>query len=773
VGRAGGRFRGALAGATVAVVAVAAFLPALTGGFVWDDDLNVLTNPHIRGLSGANLTWMFTESHAGHYQPLTWLSYTLDYALWGMAPGGYHLTNLLLHALNAVLLLVLCLRLGRWINADSQADTRSQAEAAGNAAEEANAPATPNNSTANAPASVSGWYLVAASVAVVLFAVHPMRVESVAWVTERRDVLSASLGLGAVLAYLTYVRRRGWYWFAATFGLLLAALLARAGAMVLPFVLLLLDAYPLRRLGYTRELHDAEAWSDHRRWPRLRTVLLEKAVLLIPCVVVAALAAAAQVDTGATASLTHHPLGDRLLQAAYGLAYYLAKTAWPMVLSPIYELHLPWTWDEPRHLLSLVAVGLAVVVLLIRGRRRPGWVVLAACYALLLAPVLGLLQSGSQEVADRYSYTALMPWTVALAIVLGRWCRDGADKRRRRMIVVAAGVMLAAGLGVRTWQYTRVWGSPLSLWTHAVERGPASAIAARNLGHALLEVDRPAEAREAFALGRRLKPRELHLEHAQLLLADGAYQAAISDLEPLTAWHPEAAALQRLLARAYAGAGELEAARRQYVRALKLEPRDRATRQAYIELLQRLGADQEAARQRQILAAVEPSESSASGTAEEDRQRVVTLMELGDFAGATGLLRARLEREPKDDQAWYLLGQCQLGMEQFAAAREAFRQATELKPEVAIYHNELGRVLGLLDDPSGAAAAYRAAVRLEPELLAAQYNLGIVLAHLGEFEDALTALEHAHEIATRTGRTELLPRIEARIERVRTESAGG
>ncbi len=211
--------------AVLALVSFVVFVPALEGGFLnWDDDQNFVDNPNYRGLGASQLRWMFTTFLMGHYIPLTWMTLGLDYVVWGMNPVGYHLTNLLLHAANAVLFYFMALRLLRASVPGGHAD--------------------------------GSWALTLGSgFATLLFAVHPLRAESVAWITERRDVLSGLFYLAAVVAYLRYCdgavpegrRTRKWYW--ASLGLFALALLSKAMAVTLPVILLALDVYPLRRFG--------------------------------------------------------------------------------------------------------------------------------------------------------------------------------------------------------------------------------------------------------------------------------------------------------------------------------------------------------------------------------------------------------------------------------------------------------------------------------------------------------------------------------------------
>src|SRR5881275_811891 len=290
----------------IALVPVAAFLPSLQNQFVsWDDDENFLDNPHYRGLGWSPLRWMWT-THQSHYIPLTWMTLGLDYLLWGMNPFGYHLMSLLLHAANAVVFFFVVRRIL----------TR----------------ALPSPSERGHALAVSAGF------AALVFAIHPLRVESVAWVTERRDVLSGLFYLLTILEYLRACepekRGRWWYWLSVvTF---VCALLSKSMVVNLPVVLLILDVYPLRRLG------GALGW-----WSaRARRVYVEKIPFVLLAAAASAVALMAQLSHRAMIPVTHLSAPGRLAVSAYGLSFYLWKTVVPLNLSPLYELPRtmnPWT----------------------------------------------------------------------------------------------------------------------------------------------------------------------------------------------------------------------------------------------------------------------------------------------------------------------------------------------------------------------------------------------------------------------------------------------
>src|SRR2546430_399980 len=375
------RWRGWLIPAMIALVTFAAFLPTLQNQFVnWDDDKNFLDNPHYRGLGWTRLRWMWT-THLGHYIPLTWMTLGLDYLLWGMNPLGYHLTNLLLHAANAVVFFFVVHRIL----------TRALLS----------------------PAERGHALTVSAGFAALVFAVHPLRVESVVWITERRDVLSGLFYLLTILMYLRACeqeeRGRGWYW--AAVGLFACALLSKSMAVNLPVVLLILDVYPLRRLGESIGWWSAPA----------RRGYVEKIPFVLLGAAASAIAVMAQSSVRAAVSLAQLSAPGRLAVSAYGLSFYLWKTVAPVNLSPLYELRPPVNpWAAPFIVSYGLVLALTAIALALR-RRVPGLPAAWLAYVVVLLPVLGTFQSGPQIAADRYTYLAGLGW----AIFAGAGLRSG------------------------------------------------------------------------------------------------------------------------------------------------------------------------------------------------------------------------------------------------------------------------------------------------------------------------------------------------------------
>src|SRR5213592_645132 len=470
-----------LAPLLVALFTLAAFLPALQNQFVnWDDKDNFLDNPHYRGLGWTHLRWMWT-THLGHYIPLTWMTLGLDYLLWGMNPVGYHLTNLLLHAANAVVFFFVVRRL--LTRALSSPSERGHALA------------------------------LSAGFASLVFAIHPLRVESVAWATERRDVLSGLFYLLTILLYLRAREReergRAWYWLSVA--AFVCALLSKSMVVNLPVVLLILDVYPLRRLG------GAVGWLSESA----RRVYVEKIPFVLLAAGASAIALMAQLSHDTMVSVVQLSGLGRLAVSAYGLSFYLWKMVAPVNLSPLYELPPavnPWA---PPFLLSYgVVVAITAIVLAFR-RRVPGLPAAWVAYIVVLLPVLGIFQSGPQIAADRYTYLAGLGWAIlAGAGLLSCWRSSRRSKTGTPANWLLAGIAfcVVVGLGVLTWSQAKVWRDSERLWAHTLAIDPNSPLAQNNFGYELYRQGKLAEAIEHYRQALQIKP-DYALAHANWGLA--------------------------------------------------------------------------------------------------------------------------------------------------------------------------------------------------------------------------------------------------------------
>jgi len=459
----------------------------------------------------------------GHWIPVTWLTFGVDHALWGMNAFGYHLTNILLHAASAALFYLLALRLLRL----------------------------------GLPAAGAGATRLGAIVAALFFAVHPLRVESVAWITERRDMLSTLFYLLTVLAYLNACaadgppRRR---WFFVSIGAYALGLLSKSLIMSLPFVLLVLDVYPLRRA--------------RGHWPR---VLLEKLPYLLMTIAAAAISLFAVAKLGLTSPSAYPPVA-RAAMALYSLVFYLWKTLMPLMLSPMYELPARVEPASLRFLApALLAVGLTVGLLLAR-RSWPAALAVWLAYGLTLAPVSGIVHNGPQLVADRYSYLSCLGIALLVGAGIAGAVSSAAVTGPVRAGVVLAGLAWIVGLAALTFQQLPVWRDADEIWRRSLDVDPdcafchgqtgalagnrgdlSSAIAhfervaalrpgnvhhRRNLGLALLKAGRPAEAATQFELILAREPTDADTrsrlglalaEQGKLAEASGEFERASRD----------------------------------------------------------------------------------------------------------------------------------------------------------------------------------------------------------------------------------------------------
>lgn len=561
-----------LAPAIVGVATCVAFLPVLWNGFVeWDDYETLVDNPHYRGLGWRQLRWMFTTFHMGHYQPLSWVTLGLDYFFWGMNPFGYHLTSLMLHAATAVVFFYLVRHLL-------------------------------DLATGSAGEPMAVW--VGAAVSALLFALHPLRVESVAWATERRDVLSALFYTLTILVYLyawRAVKLRGrWYWVALA--LFLCAVLSKSITVTLPVILLILDIYPLRRLGGNNGW-----WSE-----TARMVYWEKLPFAVLSAVASAVAFIALAQVENTASLDSLGVLDRLAISAYSLWFYFWKTLAPFKLLPLYEMASVVKLSNLSFMLSYVFVILATALGLVLRRRVPGVGAVAMAYLVTLLPVLGIFQNGPQIVADRYSYLSCMGWAVLAGGVL-LYFLNGAAQKRRALTASATAMIITSILATLTWQQAAIWLNTGTLWNHVLKFDPKSSFAHYNLARFLAKQGEQAEAiahyREALAI--RPDDPDTHNNLGLLLAVRGDVEESLEEFQRAVQINPNYAKGFFNLGRVYSRQGELEKAVENYRQALNLNPNEAEIYFGLGNVLARLGQLEEASAHFQKAVEINPDVADA------------------------------------------------------------------------------------------------------------------------------------------------------------------
>ena len=582
--------------AIVAALAIVAYLPALRAGFVtWDDNRNFLENTAWRGLGLTELRWMWTTTHMGHYIPLTWMTLGLDYVLWGMNPVGYHAVNVVLHAANAALVYFLARRVLSLAGVTSSDGSRGE--------------------------------IIPSLLAALVFAVHPLRVESVAWITERRDMLSLLWCLGSVLCYLRYAtdERKPVPWYVAALGSFVAAVLTKATAVTLPAALLVLNIYPLRRVGGAAGNPPAS----------VRRVILE----LVPFGILSSAA-------GILSVVALHPpaqltSGQKLAVSAYSLAFYLWKTVIPTGLAPLYEMpHRVDVWASRYVLSGTLVVAITIAAWMVR-RRMPGVTASWFAFLIVMLPMLGIVQNGPQIVADRYTYHAAPILGLLAGAAWTRWHHTPTSLR----LGVPSGVVLL--LGAATWHQTGYWHDSERLWSRVLSVDSTSSIAQIAMGDLLIAQGRAAEAAEHYGRGVDLDPTyaEGHNNLGVALARDGRFADAIVHYKAAIALDSTYADAYNNWGIALSAQGDAAGAIDRYARAIALDPRAADVLVNYGNALLRTGKPLDAIERYKAADGVRPRH------ADTHLNWGVALAQLGRMSEAAEQFRFALELDPENVDA--------------------------------------------------------------------------------------------------------------------------
>jgi protein O-mannosyl-transferase len=499
------------------VLTVLVYQPVLQSRFLGLDDDDYLTsNPNVQhGLTAAGVKWAFTSFHASNWHPLTWMSHTLDWQLYGSGPIGHHAANLVIHVANVLLLFwVLTLLTGMaWRSA-----------------------------------------FVAA-----LFAIHPLHVESVAWVSERKDVLSTLFWLLTMLAYVTYARRGGAARYVLVVVLYALGLMAKPMLVSLPIVLLMLDWWPLQKRGTEPFLHSGPPVSSSLPAKRALSAFLPLFAMAAGSCLVTVIA---QRAGGAVATFEKFPIGSRIANSLVSYATYLWQMVWPSGLACHYPYHRPGAEVVAGAAALLAAIS---VLAILTRKRRPyiafGWM----WYLVTLVPVIGLVQVGSQAHADRYTYVPLVGIFVAIA-----W---GAAELGGRRLAPVAGVVIVA-LAVAANIQVRYWENDCTLFGHALRVTRDNGFAHNNYGVALDDRGQPDLAiyhyERAIEIDRHDPEARFNL--ATMLLNRGRNEEAAAHYREGLKSLPDDARAHHCLAVVLSRLGRVEEAFEEYSTAMKLDP---------------------------------------------------------------------------------------------------------------------------------------------------------------------------------------------------------
>ncbi|HNQ78240.1 MAG TPA: tetratricopeptide repeat protein [Acidobacteriota bacterium] len=696
-----------LLGSVLLIMTMAAFWGTFSNSFISaDDNVYVYENDRVqKGITWDNLKWAFSTNYFGFYYPLTWLSHMLDCQLFGLWAGGHHLTSLLIHLLSTLVLFAFLVR-------TTSLEWRSFAVAA-------------------------------------LFAVHPLHVESVAWVAERKDVLCAFFWLSGMLAYVMYVEKPG----AARYSLVLfcfvCGLLAKPMIITFPFLLLLLDIWPLHR--WTPPFSGRErgpAPEDGAGWKGLSRLLREKTPLFMLVPVFAVITFHAQKHAEAVPSLKDHPFDQRMFNALASYVAYLRKLFFPSDLSAYYPLSDNGTSHGYAIFCGLLLAALTILAVF-KGRKHGFWTTGWFWYLGTLVPVIGIVQVGGQAMADRYTYIPLIGIFIVLIWAVSDFA--GAVRIPRWVIGSSFSVVMIVLIALTRAQ-VGYWSDSVTLFNRALAVNPENFFAHNAVGSQYLLRGEDERAIHHLMESVRLDPayRAARFNLATALMRTGDYAEAAGHYETILNEKPDAAGMSNLgmalaklgrteeavgwlkkavgmepemfdarinLASALSESGRLKESEEHYRKALSLEPGSAPALNGYGQLLMKSGRRSMAITEfRKAVAADKGSFSARTNLA-------AALAEEGDLQEAADQYNEALAVRPEDPQTLNALGLVLARSGKIEEAASAFRKAVEKAPEVAEARINLGYALLKLGEIGEAEEQFSRALQIDPRSELARMNL--------------------------------------------------
>ena len=625
------------------LVTCAAYLRVANYGLVnLDDHFYVTNNPHVRsGLSIENILWAFTTFTESNWHPLTWISLQLDCSLDPSGTRALHITNLLFHIANALLLFHLL---------ETMTGKRGRSA------------------------------FVAA-----LFAVHPLHVESVAWVSERKDVLSTFFWLLTMLAYVGWTRKPSARRYLLVIGSYVLGLLAKPMLVSLPIILVMIDFWPLGRIRPTAT--DRET---------LRRIAIEKIPLCVIALASCIVTYIAQSRGGAVGRFDYYPLGIRVANAVVSYVGYLVKMVFPVRLAAFYphpENTIP-AWQVAGSAIFLVIVSL----LALRCSRKQAYLTVGwFWYIVSLVPVIGIVQVGLQGMADRYTYVPLIGIFIVIAWGVPELV-SALTKRNTSKLMTAVASAVVCILAILTYKQVGYWRDDFALFGHAVRVTERNALAYTHLGLAYERAGKVSKAMELYRTAIRKNPR----------------------------YSPAHTCLGNLLMKR----GKLDEALACFTIAVNLSP---GIPEAHYNLglaLLRSGKWQEAAEAFRRAIALKVDYADAYN------DLALALAELNDLSGALKNSLKAVKLDPQNVRFLRTLGSLYLQAGNFKGALAQYKKIVDLRPSDALSRFELGRILLSLGDSEGAAREFAKVLRTRPSLAEAHVNLALALYDLGRYSEA-------------------------------------
>ena len=634
-------------------VTLAAYVQVSKHDFVGlDDDIYITENYHVRaGLTSAGIVWAFSFTDSPYWHPLTWLSHMLDCQLYGVSPSMHHLTNVALHLANSLLLFLVLYQM-------TGALWRSCFVAA-------------------------------------LFALHPLNVESVAWVTERKNLLSTFFWLLTMGFYVRYSRKPGLARYLLVVSVFALGLMAKPMLVTLPFVLLLLDYWPLGRFPVQQVDSDSRTETAKATTPASQgttyvSLVLEKVPLLILSVLSISLTSLSVQRSGILISTTLVPMKLRIANGIVSYARYIGKLIWPQDLAVFY----PYPSMVP--LWQSVGAGLllaGISFLVIRAWRTLPYLCIGWLWYLgTLIPAIGLVQAGQwPAMADRFTYVpaiglfVMLAWSVPHLLTKWRYRRTG--------LALAAGALLAALL-LLTWAQLHRWSNTMTLFEHALKVTANNYLAHNNLGNALARQGKLKQARDHYVKALQINPTfpRAHNNLANALARQGKREEAIAHYTKALELKPNFPKAHNNLANVLARQGKNQKAIAHYTKALEIKPDFAGAHNNLGNVLEGQGKSKEAVFHFSRALELKP-----------------------DFVEAHFNLGNALARQGKMDQA-----------------QAHFIRALELKPTFAEAHNSLGVILARKGRVDEAIDQFSEALRLKPDFRQARVNLEIATQEMGK-----------------------------------------
>jgi tetratricopeptide (TPR) repeat protein len=652
----------------ILLVTLAVYWQAADFGFIrTDDELYVYGNAAVKqGLHWDGLRWAFTHSAVGNWHPLTMLSLMLDYEIAGSGSSWFHSINIALHLAGTLCLMVALWRLTQCV----------------------------------------GQSLFVGAV----FALHPAHVESVAWISERKDVLSGLFFSLTLLAYSRYARQPGRTAYFVVLACLLLGLLSKPMLVSVPILLLLIDVWPLARKGRT----------PLRLWRKAVSVpLAEKLPLFVLAVIFSAVTFVVQRNAGAMDTLESTPIGERLINAVVAYVTYVGRFFWPAGLAGLYPFTMETRslWQPFLAAVLLIAITMAVIrAVSTRPYLLVGWL----WFVISLIPVIGLIQVGPQASADRYTYLPYIGLSIMLAwgvpdllavlvpkdrlvvpVSLGR--NAAVTMKIRHWVIVALGLGAAVAMAVQTYRYLPRWQNDVTYWSRVVEIRPDFARGYYNL---------------ALAVGAQGDVSEEMNWYRKALQVDSRCVDANYGLA------------NRLFSQ-----GKLEEAAVHYQAELRINPRHAGVHNNLALVLSKLGRAEEAIQHYRAALEADP------GNADALRNWGLELLGRKDWGGAVSKYEAYLKNHPEDYDAHCRIALALDGKGEFAEAIDHLRRAMQIQPDNPAAATDMGTLFSRRDDHPGAVEYFRQALQIQPDFAEAQYNLAVSLNLLKRKTQAIAAYE--------------------------------